>query len=122
MGLQILEDAGVLVRHHHLLAFCIIFCPAPPLEADVFRKPICNEHPSMLIRVKERVHQNEHSTQLLSVLQHCHVGDALSLEATIEGGFAGIIVDLFSAGALIEALAHVTPSVKQPVASRCQND
>lgn len=34
----------------------------------------------------------------------CHIGDALAPEATIGGGFAGIVVDLFADGALLSCL------------------
>ena len=33
-----------------------------------------------------------------------HIGNALASGATIEGGFAGLIVDIFSDGAVIPAL------------------
>ena len=39
-------------------------------------------------------------------LQVCHVGDALS--AAIDGGFAGIIVDLFSGTDAIEHLEEAS--------------
>ncbi|KAK9816752.1 hypothetical protein WJX72_004639 [[Myrmecia] bisecta] len=35
-----------------------------------------------------------------------HVGDALSDEATVEGGFAGVIVDIFADNALVPALTQ----------------
>jgi hypothetical protein len=33
-----------------------------------------------------------------------HIGNALASGATVEGGFAGLIVDIFSDGAVIPAL------------------
>lgn len=36
-----------------------------------------------------------------------HIGDALSLSATVEGGFAGIVVDLFCDGKVIPQLQEV---------------
>lgn len=40
-------------------------------------------------------------------VQVAHVGDALSDTAAVEGGAAGIIVDLFADGQLIPQLTHV---------------
>ena len=38
----------------------------------------------------------------------CHTGDALVPEATVEGGFAGIIVDLFAKGTILTSLTEVS--------------
>ena len=37
----------------------------------------------------------------------CHTGDALDPGATVEGGFAGIIVDLFADGHVLPQLTQV---------------
>lgn len=39
--------------------------------------------------------------------QVCHVGDALAEDATVPGGFAGIVVDLFAEGQVLPALQQV---------------
>ena len=41
------------------------------------------------------------------VLQVCHIGDALAPEASIEGGFAGLVVDLYSDGKVLSQLDEV---------------
>ena len=37
----------------------------------------------------------------------CHTGDALVPSSTVEGGFAGILVDIFANGGLIKSLTQV---------------
>lgn len=41
--------------------------------------------------------------------QVSHIGDALSAEACIEGGFGGLIVDLFAIGKIIGPLNEASP-------------
>lgn len=47
--------------------------------------------------------------------QVCHIGDALAPEATIGGGFAGIVVDLFADGALLSCLNEAHTPVTPPL-------
>jgi hypothetical protein len=47
---------------------------------------------------------------LVWCLQESHIGDALSEEAAVPGGSAGIVVDLFAEGALLPALTQVSCS------------
>ncbi|XP_043710819.1 uncharacterized protein LOC122659757 isoform X2 [Telopea speciosissima] len=49
----------------------------------------------------------EKCTEVGGVL-HVHVGDALSSSATVDGGFSGIIVDLFSDGKVLPELQEVS--------------
>lgn len=39
--------------------------------------------------------------------QVCHTGDALADDAVVQGGFAGIVVDLFAEGQILPALCEV---------------
>ena len=48
----------------------------------------------------------------------CHTGDALDPGATVEGGFAGIIVDLFADGRVLPQLTTVGPNRIKSV-SKC---
>ncbi|KAJ7514660.1 hypothetical protein O6H91_23G054600 [Diphasiastrum complanatum] len=54
------------------------------------------------------IHAVEEERHELPVLQRgkltVHIGDALGPEAMVDGGFAGIIVDLFSKGAVLPSL------------------
>ena len=40
-------------------------------------------------------------------MQECHVGDALADSATVEGGFAALVVDLFGEGDILPQLQQV---------------
>lgn len=42
--------------------------------------------------------------------QVCHTGDALGDDAVVQGGFAGIVVDLFAEGQILPALCEVKVS------------
>lgn len=44
-------------------------------------------------------------------MQICHAGDALADSATVEGGFAGLVVDLFGEGRVIAELQQVSKQV-----------
>jgi hypothetical protein len=50
----------------------------------------------------------DHRGYMLPVLQVAQVGDALAPSAAVEGGSAGIIVDLFADGQLIPQLTQVS--------------
>lgn len=45
---------------------------------------------------------------VLLLAQTCHAGDALADSATVEGGFAGLVVDLFGEGKVIAELQQVS--------------
>ncbi len=135
MGLKALEDAGVLVGSadsasqlphlttpkHRLgcLTNCCSFFAAQSLQST---DPACarilldsNQSGSPCINKAfvSLTSERRGYTLSLPVVQVSHAGDALADEAAIEGGFAGLVVDLFSAGAAIEPLNHVNhpPSI-----------
>ena len=45
-------------------------------------------------------------------MQECHVGDALADSATVEGGFAALVVDLFGEGDILPQLQQVVHSLR----------
>lgn len=53
-----------------------------------------------------RLHMGLEALESQSVLT-VHTGDALGAEVGVDGGFAGIIVDLFAGGKLLEPLKQV---------------
>lgn len=49
------------------------------------------------------------------------MGDALAEDATVPGGFAGIVVDLFAEGQVLPALQQVMPAHLRPPTHLCRS-
>lgn len=111
MGMQALQDAGCLVsvlstRHGRGKANTPFAGVSPASGVPVASQHLQHYQPSLShaalkspIRVDICV--------LWWVCQVVHVGDALAEDAAVEGGAAGIIVDLFANGQLIPQLTQV---------------
>ena len=90
LGLQELEDSGSLVRPY--------LKPGPCLELCIYGLRTVIQHAAASADL--------HAPAAL-LWQVVHVGDALAGDVGIDGGFAGIIVDIFVEGSVHTNLLEV---------------
>ena len=52
---------------------------------------------------------------MAAVTQVTHIGDALAQEASIDGGFAGLVVDLYVDDGILGKLYEVSPFIPSSI-------